>query len=491
LTSLQPIKILDSQAILELDLDGVKLIEASAGTGKTHTIADLYLRHILAGRLTSQILIVTYTNAATEELRGRIRKRLYQAVALLNAGDCAEDGLLPLWWEQWQNLDAPTQALQLGRLQLALRSLDEAAISTIHSFCQRSLQEHALAGNQLFDSDMLSDDSALWEAALKDWWRALSYDLDNDVWQLVRDSLGGVDNLVRRLLVLRNKPSAELLPPVAGSLPDLLEQPRQIAANLHRLTPLWTRHKAEIVEIITTSKALSRTRKLPYHADNLDAWIDAADYFFNSPAAGDLFENFQYLAAEWLDSNSKPSQRGNDPRLAHEFFQAIDPIANGWYEFSRNLGPRLLVDALQQSSRRVLEDKRKQAVLAFQDQLNLLLEALQAEQGSELAQSLRQQYPVAMIDEFQDTDNIQYRIFGHIYHTAADASLTLIGDPKQAIYSFRGGDIFTYMQARRLPAWCVPSIRCFAVDLTLSSIETLSISCRWRRIPTMKFIGSC
>jgi len=117
LTSLQPIKILDSQAILELDLDGVKLIEASAGTGKTHTIADLYLRHILAGRLTSQILIVTYTNAATEELRGRIRKRLYQAVALLNAGDCAEDGLLPLWWEQWQNLDAPTQALQLGRLQ--------------------------------------------------------------------------------------------------------------------------------------------------------------------------------------------------------------------------------------------------------------------------------------------------------------------------------------------------------------------------------------
>jgi exodeoxyribonuclease V beta subunit len=75
--------ILDAEAVLELDLEGFKLIEASAGTGKTHTIADLYLRHILSGRQPSQILIVTYTNAATEELRGRIRRRLYEALDLL------------------------------------------------------------------------------------------------------------------------------------------------------------------------------------------------------------------------------------------------------------------------------------------------------------------------------------------------------------------------------------------------------------------------
>ena len=103
----EAISALDSQAILTLELAGIKLIEASAGTGKTHTIADLYLRHILAGRLTSQILIVTYTNAATEELRGRIQNRLYQALTLVNesstpAGAHSTDGFLQLWQQQWQ-----------------------------------------------------------------------------------------------------------------------------------------------------------------------------------------------------------------------------------------------------------------------------------------------------------------------------------------------------------------------------------------------------
>ena len=110
------------------------------------------------------------------------------------------------------------------------------------------------------------------------------------------------------------------------------------------------------------------------------------------------------------------------------------------------------INALREVSRSVLENKQKIAALAFQDQLSLLLDGLEAEHGNLLAQSLRQQYPVAMIDEFQDNDNIQYRIFEHIYHAAENVSLTLIGDPKQAIYSFRGGDIFTYMQARNLPA---------------------------------------
>jgi len=143
---------LDARAILELDLEGIKLIEASAGTGKTHTITDLYLRHILAGRQTSQILIVTYTNAATEELRGRIRKRLYDALHLFKQAVANKDELFQLLLQQWQNLDETSQAMQLGRLQLALRSMDEASISTIHSYCQRSLQENALSGNQLFDS---------------------------------------------------------------------------------------------------------------------------------------------------------------------------------------------------------------------------------------------------------------------------------------------------------------------------------------------------
>jgi len=456
----EAISALDSQAILTLELGGIKLIEASAGTGKTHTIADLYLRHILSGRLTSQILIVTYTNAATEELRGRIQNRLHQALTLITDpslvdGERNSSDFLQLWLQQWRTLDAEQQALQLARLQLALRSLDEACISTIHSFCQRSLQEHALAGNQLFETELLSDDSLLWEAATKDWWRALSYDLDRDTWLLLRNSLGSVDKLIRAILELRNKPSAKLLPLIEETLETLLARPRQIAADLHQLAPLWVEQKAEIVEIVRDTKVLSRARKLPYHADNFDAWIDAADYFFNASEARPLFEHFEFFGAVHLEQHSKPSQRGKDPRLDHHFFRAVSDIAERWAEFSQAFGPLLRIDALQQVSRSVAARKREMATLAFQDQLSLLLEALGSNNGATLAQCLRQQYPVAMIDEFQDTDSIQYRIFGYIYlatrKEADDSSLTLIGDPKQAIYSFRGGDIFTYMQARKLP----------------------------------------
>ena len=499
----EAISALDSQAILTLELAGIKLIEASAGTGKTHTIADLYLRHILAGRLTSQILIVTYTNAATEELRGRIQNRLSQALTLItnplvtnplitnppvadppvtNAlvtdpfitdapttdspvkdGARSTDSFLQLWQQQWQTLDQEQRTLQLARLQFALRSLDEACISTIHSFCQRSLQEHALAGNQHFETELLSDDSPLWEAATKDWWRAVSYGLDRDTWRLLRNSLGSVDKLIRAILELRNKPSANLLPRGDETLETLLARPRQIAADLFQLAPRWLEQKAEIVEIVRDTKVLSRAKKLPYHVDNFDAWIDAADYFFNASEAGTLFEHFEFFGALHLEQNSKPSQRGKDSRLDHDFFRAVSDVAQRWVEFGQTFGPLLCIDAFRQVSRSVVGQKREMATLAFQDQLSLLLEALDSNSGATLAGRLRQQYPVAMIDEFQDTDSIQYRIFGHIYHArdadgdsdgdsdAEDSSLTLIGDPKQAIYSFRGGDIFTYMQARKLP----------------------------------------
>ena len=441
---------LDAGAILELDLNGIKLIEASAGTGKTHTIADLYLRHILDGRQTSQILIVTYTNAATDELRGRIRKRLYDALNLFDQPGADKDELFQLLLEQWQGLDEATRAVQKRRLQLALRSMDEASISTIHSFCQRSLQENALSGNQLFDSDMLTNDDQLWEAAIKDWWRCQTYDTDSDTWNLIGGQLADLNSLIATLLELRNKPSVKLIPSAEGSIASLLDRARNITSSLRQLAPLWRQHRSAIVRVISGSKALSRAAKLPYHPQRVDAFLDTADKFFNAEEVNTVFENFEYLGTKWLEQNSKPSKKGQDPELEHEFFQAVNPVAQCWQSFINSIAAQLRADAFHTVSRRVLENKREIASLAFQDQLSLLLEALESGSGSALAESLRQQYPVAMIDEFQDTDTIQYKIFKHIYMSVEMANLTLIGDPKQAIYSFRGGDIFTYMQARQL-----------------------------------------
>ena len=443
---------LHPEAILDLDFSGSSLIEASAGTGKTHTIADLYLRHVLEGRLVSQILIVTFTNAATEELRGRIHGRLYQALALISGQGHADDALLLAWHRRWQGLDAQQQELQKSRLQLALRSLDEASISTIHSFCQRSLQENALAGRQYFETELLSEDDSLWEAACKDWWRGFCHGLDHENWRLLGSELGSVQGLTGEILDLRNKPSARLLPEGELSLQELLEQPRSTAAELHRLAPLWARDRKEIIDILTESKVLSRRQSVPYHATNLENWLAGADSFFNNADIEIPFADFEYMGTKWLHENSKPSMAGKEPRFENEFFAAVGTIAEAWSAFSASLGARLRIIALREISAAVVEQKRSLALLSFQDQLSQLLEALQSAQGDTLAASLRQQYPVAMIDEFQDTDYIQYRIFNRIYDAVDDVSLTLIGDPKQAIYSFRGGDIFTYMQARGTPS---------------------------------------
>jgi len=459
---------LDARAILDLDLDGIKLIEASAGTGKTHTIADLYLRHILAGRQTSQILIVTYTNAATEELRGRIRKRLYDALNLFEQASAGKDELFQLLLQQRQDLDATTRKIQLGRLQLAIRSMDEASISTIHSFCQRSLQENALSGNQLFDSELLTNDDHLWEAAIKDWWRRQTYTPDNATWQLIHRQLPDLNSLITTLLELRNKPAAKLLPADQEGIAGLLKQARHITSSLHQLAPLWWQHQSDIIRVLSNSKVLSRAVKLPYHPQRVDAFLEAADKFFNAVEVVSAFENFEYLGSEWLEQNSKPSKKGQDPELEHEFFQAINPIAKSWQALANAIAPQLLADAYHAASRQVLGKKREIAALAFQDQLALLLQALESSSGASLAKRLRQQYPVAMIDEFQDTDTIQYQIFKVIYMSAETVSLTLIGDPKQAIYSFRGGDIFTYMQARQLPG-----------------VELFGLQTNWRSQPNL------
>lgn len=122
----------------EVQLDGLQMIEASAGTGKTWTIAALYLRLLLERQLpVEKILVVTYTNAATAELRARIRARLLEAQQACMAGDPGSDKVLA---DIFSRVDiARAQAL----LTLALESFDLASIHTIHGFCQRALAERA------------------------------------------------------------------------------------------------------------------------------------------------------------------------------------------------------------------------------------------------------------------------------------------------------------------------------------------------------------
>ncbi len=433
-------------AVLAFPLLGMQLIEASAGTGKTYTIANLYLRHIIAGREVGQVLVVTFTIAATDELRGRIRARLFETLTLLDGGGQTKDAFLSALVAQIRAADADQQALITGRLRLAVRAMDEAAIYTIHSFCQRVLTEFAFNSGQRFQMEVLTNDQPLWRAAVEDWWRSTGYPLDAARTRLFAASLGDL-SAFRRLLAPLLDPQQKRLLPQVGPLPAVLARLDALAPELAEIGRLWRADGERLGAILRDSKGLTRAQKSPYQPQRLAAALAELDAYFAAESLPPPPDAFAVLS---LDSISANKLKKPDPLLDDAFFARCGQVMTDIEGLCRDLRAAALADAAAFARERVREAKAKAQVLSFDDLLTELYQVLQQEgaRGTALAEAITEQFPVAMIDEFQDTDPVQYGIFRRLYRDRPDRGLIMIGDPKQAIYSFRGGDIFTYMQAK-------------------------------------------
>jgi len=434
--------ILDVDATLNMPLDGIKLVEASAGTGKTYAIGNLYLR-MLERYQVGEILVVTFTKAATEELRGRIRQRILDALHCLDAAT-VEDAFLAAWRAALQQ-DEKQHAAMRQRLNLALHSMDEAAIYTIHGFCQRALTEHAFYSGQPFEVEMLSDDAHMWEVALKDWWRSHAYPLKAEALSLFTASLGDVNSLMERQVPLR-KPRIQLLPTPSQSLAELYQTYANLAQRFADLAQSWAARKDALYTFIKDSPALSRAQN-QYKKDLLPEMFALWDGYFQSSAWYVMPEALEKLGADALNEGSTPKKRGTDPNLKDVFFTTLQTWLNRVRDIRNAFKITALADSHAYAHAQVNAVKQQTGQLAFDDQLTRLADALTA--SRELAANLHQRFPVAMMDEFQDTDAVQYDIFKQIYHGREQGSLMMIGDPKQAIYSFRGGDIFTYIAAKK------------------------------------------
>ena len=192
-----------------------------------------------------------------------------------------------------------------------------------------------------------------------------------------------------------------------------------------------------------------RRKELPYHKDNLSEYFNQWDAYFASDHHLVFPESLRYLCSETLKAKSTDKKRGTDPKLETGFFLQAQQVFERIDQVKARFKVRALVEANNFAQQRVRNIKQEKRSIAYQDQLSLLLEALQGDDGQALCEQLRERFPIAMIDEFQDTDAVQYGIFKQLYFTHDDISLTMIGDPKQAIYSFRGGDIFTYIRAKQ------------------------------------------
>ena len=434
--------------IVNCALEGVNLIEASAGTGKTWNICGLYLRFLLERELEArQILVVTFTNAATAELRDRIRRRLVEMRDYLAGNMAAHDDLLPRLAEAIDKRQGFSRASMIRRLELALQTFDEAAISTIHGFCQRVLADTPFAAGRAFAQEMLPDDNDLLMEAVHDFWRrhvagtALGADLAAYLLQRQDSPEKFVALLKRRLAkpLARNEWPEESVTHGAYAA---------LASAYAEAETCWRANRERIIERLTS--ALPELNANSYNEKSVLAAFEDADRLFvaNNPlAAGDEQTKLRLLRASTLQARTKKNRV--TPR--HEFFDrmetlcAIHEVATNQLEIARL---QLLRRMLDECAVSVRQRKRELRVLSFDDLLANVFDALRDGADSRLAQALRERYPVALVDEFQDTDPLQHSIFATIYGRDL-APLFLVGDPKQAIYSFRNADLHVYLKAKR------------------------------------------
>ncbi|MDA8483830.1 exodeoxyribonuclease V subunit beta [Pseudomonas resinovorans] len=436
---------------LRFPLHGSRLIEASAGTGKTFTISALYLRLILCHGddaafreplLPPQILVVTFTDAATRELRDRIRARLVQAAAVFR-GDGESDPLLDELRGDFPESRWPDCA---RRLELAAQWMDEAAVSTIHGWCQRMLREHAFDSGSLFSQTLETDHSELLAEVVRDYWRQHCYPLQGVALEWAARSWGTPANLGARLRPLLGEDSAASAQPLGELLERaLLDRERELVA----LKAPWRAWADELQRLLDKAVADKEVDARKIQARYYNPWLDKLREWADSDEARlDLGTGFTRLTADGLAE----AWKGTPP--AHPALEAMASL-----EAQLDGLPAADEAALHHAAawvrQRFDREKRQRAEMGFDDMLTRLDAALQSENGPRLAEVIRLQFPVALIDEFQDTDPLQYRIFDTLYQVEAnrdDCGLFMIGDPKQAIYSFRGADIHTYLRARRATA---------------------------------------
>ena len=542
---------------LHFPLWGSRLIEASAGTGKTYTIAALYLRLVLGhgergtasldaayppeadmgildeARLPEaatafrealtppKILVVTFTEAATLELRDRIRARLAEAAAFFRASaeaveagagldvmipgsvpdqdlvggqpapDVASAGddlaVLPKADPFLQGLrDAypPVEWSERARtLQLAAEWMDESAISTIHGWCNRMLREHAFDSRGLFNQTLSTDTSELLAEACRDYWRNFCQGLPLEAARVLQGWWADPDALqkeVQSLLSDLDALSGEGRSP-AEAIGEAQQQRReQLQALKAPWRKGWIDELGYMLDAGREKPAASRkgkggaepvsearherafpigwlnARKINagYQAQWLQSLRDWAHDVEGEKC--ELSEKaMNRLTPDGLRDAFRADVDGQDPALVAMLeHPALVAMANlpGKLAALPDGRQATLLHAARWIEARYRRSRDQRSEMSFDDLLRQLATALASEGGERLAERIRTQFPVALIDEFQDTDPVQYSIFDRVYRVeknCEDQALILIGDPKQAIYAFRGADIHTYLRARQ------------------------------------------
>lgn len=416
---------------LELDIasfelePGTTLIEASAGTGKTFTIQYIVLDLLLKGLSLSEILVVTFTEAATQELSDRMQSFLF-------------DVHQSLLHEEFKD---PSQATVLERacdrigqeqvrriIRKALSEVDQAAIYTIHGFCMRALQDNAFAADASFDVELTADVSPLVEELVMDYLRRLHLTLP-----VCPPREVNLNNLSSRALKLTSM--LRVKDPYADELSSL-GQSLRLAST--RLSSYASEKDSIIEEFLSYEGQLNGNSYRSVYFSNFESLLSTV---LNDPLSVDG-KVLQKLSSGAIQKAFKKAHKGQ--ALRSGFFAACGDLKEAQSEFLSKLMKHFdtwFIQAFQQL-------KRDRGIMSYDDMILDLDRALH--RSTQLKEQLKAKYRAALVDEFQDTDSRQYRIFQNLFHEGRSNGrfFAMIGDPKQSIYAFRGADVQTYLKAR-------------------------------------------
>ena len=441
--------------------DGRTLIEASAGSGKTRAITTLVARLVVEKeREIDSILVVTFTKAATAELRERIRSTLKSVEKAEGKAANADDDQAEELLEQWEQDKELDEATIRDRIKLALLDIDRANIQTIHSFCQRALTEFAFETGFSFEFEVSGDGGGIVESVVRDFWQDRFRGSSRILAKYLKNKKFMPDELAKWYAASRAKSFTEI-----KSVPESAKEPAELEKALREklvsFISIWREQGEAFTKIMLGSDAFNRQK---YQLKTIEKRLR---YIEKVAAKGDLPLDIDLLLdrANFFGA-PKAAQCCKKDRTVPEnpLFAAFDELAADCKTFLDQLavGLRLvrkqLIGHAQEEIRRRVRQQRR---LGYDDLLIEMRDALDREgSGRRLAHSIRHRFPVALIDEFQDTDPTQERIFSAIYGSGEDfgepdkagdgrGALYIVGDPKQSIYQFRGADIFAYLSAQQ------------------------------------------
>jgi len=413
--------------VTEVPLRGSNLIEASAGTGKTYSIAILLLRLLLEKELLlKEVLMVTFTKAAVAELEERIRlfvRSAAKAAAGKAIGDATISGIVA---DATEKLGAEKVGLLLDR---AVLLLDDTAVMTIHKFCQQTLNEFAFETGQLFGCETLDDIQTLIDDEVNKFWRTNVTGIRRDLLRALRDN--GLS---------RGNFAAVLAGHFGGKRYITYRDGENYRISTAEMDEAWQTMEQAVAEAEASRQALYE--RIRNDEGNLAA-LTAANRYAH-PALSHLLDD----PAAFIAEIKKKRGSGYIGTLYGHFLEASDHIDRLAGEISagcQQVISRLCCQNIQEAAAGISAFKNRNSVLSFDDMISGLHNAVTKPESGGLIASLRKKYKAVFVDEFQDTDKLQYEIFQRVF--GEGTVLFYIGDPKQSIYGWRKADIHTYLKA--------------------------------------------